>query len=195
MNVRSKRLLSSDISLEFHLESHETNAYLWSLSSERGQWSKKDTAHTSIMRVMTRYLKKDPIYNANPMKVRRGKIAKVVGFPCEQEAFLLVLTTMQYFPCRKCSTFLKLMFILYTRWRFEIVFCITKTNPFQAKKMAAFLPAVGSLVSKKICPFWRPCYDDLRRNKCKFYFSIKSPHLFRQSKCVTKILYIPNTKP
>ena len=51
---------------------------------------KKDTAHTSIMRVMsvmTRYLKKDPIYNANPMKVRRGKIAKVVGFPCEQEAF------------------------------------------------------------------------------------------------------------
>ena len=42
---------------------------------------KKDTAHTSIMRVMTRYLKKDPIYNANPMKVRRGKIAKVVGFP------------------------------------------------------------------------------------------------------------------
>ena len=48
---------------------------------------KKDTAHTSIMRVMTRYLKKDPIYNVNPMKVRRGKIAKVVGFPCEQEAF------------------------------------------------------------------------------------------------------------
>ena len=61
--------------------------------------------------------------------------------------------------------------------------------------MAAFLPAVGSLVSKKTCPFWRPCYDDLRRNKCKFYFNIKSPHLFRQSKCVTKITFqIPNSR-